>query len=91
MSKNIFSNEAFAEWCEQQGDKKYNYYGNYLYPYQQRCAIHQYLISKGVNVKSVTAHHWYDENNISHNLPKDWALPACQHPWNFKDLAKRLQ
>lgn len=86
MSKNIFSNEAFADWCDQQGDRNYNYLGLF-----SSCAIKQYFLEKGVQVRSVAGHTWKDKQWIKHQLPPAWVRPTSTRPWNFKALAQRLR
>lgn len=90
MSKNIFSNEAFAEWCERQGDRTFNYI-----PAQccEGCAIEQYLTYCGFDIAGVGGEYYRLNSNPGENIyfPKDWAHAVIQYPSTFAEVAKALR
>lgn len=86
MSQNIFSNEAFAAWCFEQGDK-YFHYGD-----GQNCAVHQYLTSKGIKVAGVGGDYWRMGKDDRRLLPPGWPdkLTHAENGGSFKKLGELL-
>lgn len=91
MSKNIFSNETFAQWAESQT-------GTYNYMDQTNCAICQYLQAMGLPLKHAEGFNWEDTQGNRHAIPKTWvralnykAIEYYDKPRPFAGLAKALR
>ncbi len=67
MSRNIFSDEAFAAWLEKQPAKS-----KYSYQSTTYCLINQYLTAAGVKVMSVNESAWTGLDWQDHMLPEGW-------------------
>lgn len=91
MSKNIFSNEAFAEWCERQGDRDFKYISGGSGC--NGCAIEQYLTYCGLDVCGVGGVYYRLWANPSEDIPfpKDWEQAVIQYPSTFAEVAKALR
>lgn len=82
MPKPVLSLEAFADWCEKQGDREYDYYESRV------CAVAQYANFVGLD----ELYHAEQMNFSSqHFFVAMSDGPACTRPWTFSALAARLR
>jgi len=84
MSKPVLSLEAFADWCEKQGDREYEYTD------PDDCAITQYLRFLGFENVSVVMN-FYIMNGEFRELPENFSGHAIRKPRTFSALAARLR
>lgn len=84
MSQNIFATETFQKWCELQGEKEYNFHCLH-------CAIGQYLVDKGIKLRSIGYDAWSDGPGNWHKIPAGWSHAAINEPHNFQALSERLK
>jgi len=79
MSKPVLSLEAFADWCEKQGDREYDYWDI------KDCAVRQYARFLGMEVDSFIGPPWGEMNAAAaqHEFAKDVTT--------FSALAARLR
>ena len=98
-SKEAFVNyEAFANWCEKQGNRSYDY------TRPDGCAYYQYLSSLGLAVQGVQAGYWierrwspdcihldYINHNIDPEIQRQLGSKKKGQKWTFASLAQRLR
>lgn len=91
MSKPVLSLEAFADWCEKQGDREYNYCD------PDNCAISQYFHFLGHPKATIALNYVSLEggcaisSHFSRQFPDGMRAAALTRPWNFSALAARLR
>ena len=81
----VMNTARFADWCEQQVDREYDY----LDP--GSCALFQYLTSEGEPVLAVGGDHWEDTDGKCHELSGEIVKALWPRPRTFSALAKRLR
>lgn len=99
MSRNIFSNEALADWLAKQPAD-----GQYDYGDTDNCVLCQYLKGAGLEVYSLGPYFWTDGNGKKHILPEGWGVDvalgplgpdrgrsADQYDWTYGGALKRLR
>jgi len=85
MSKPVLSLEAFADWCEKQGDREYDYLdpGN--------CAVAQYAVFLGMKDQWLAYRNpfWHEANTIAGDFDGDYGQDEVLD--TFSGLAARLR
>ena len=90
----IMNTASFADWCEKQGGRHYDYLDIF------NCAVAQYLKAHGHTGVHVTARSWggatrwwriWEHLIFSRPLPAGWGDALVSLPHTFSALAKRLR